>query len=159
MSAHLAGYSPRTTSYALLNLDANVDAESRRLNKQHNLVLTGLGHRSPVPPEVDLSSVKTILDAAAGTCIWLLDVINQPEVRERISDMELYASDISLAKFPPAEVIDNFGIKVSEHDVTKPFPEELIGRFDLVHSRAISSALTPYQWRLALANFQTLLSM
>ena len=157
MAAHLAGITPRTTSYALVNLDANVDAESRRLNIQHNLILTGLGH-GPVPPEVDLSSVKSILDAAAGTCIWLLDVLNQPEVRDRISDMELHASDISIAKFPPAEVIDNFGIKVFEQDVTKPFPEELIGKFDLVHSRALSGALTPYQWRLALANFQTLLS-
>ena len=69
MAAPQAG--PGAT-YVLKDLDKEVGVETERLNGQYNLIRVCLGHNSAVPPEVDLSSVKTVLDIAAGTCFWLL---------------------------------------------------------------------------------------
>ena len=156
MAAPQAG--PGAT-YVLKDLDKEVGVETERLNGQYNLIRVCLGHNSAVPPEVDLSSVKTVLDIAAGTCVWLLDFLDHPEVRDRVKDLELYASDINISKFPRADVINAYGINVFQHDVTKPFPEELLGKFDLVHASALTPVLTPHYWRLVTKYFRALLSM
>lgn len=145
----------RDSQYLLKDEDGK-DAESKRLTTQYNLLKARIGRSSPVPPEIDLSSVKTILDVAAGNCVWILDVANRPEVKD--DSVELYACDINLVKFPPKEETDKLGIKAFVQDVTKPLPEEMREKFDLIHMSAMVAALSESQWKVALHNLRNALS-
>ncbi|KAF8157729.1 hypothetical protein K438DRAFT_1861078 [Mycena galopus ATCC 62051] len=50
------------------------------------------------------------------------------------------------------------GITTFEHDVTKPFPTEYLGSFDLVHISFLFLCLTKDGWNATLNNVQELLS-
>ena len=45
-----------------------------------------------------------------------------------------------------------------QQDVTKPFPDELLGTYDLVNVSLLCSALTSQGWKMALQNLRSLLS-
>ena len=149
------------TVYVLKDVEKNREIENERLTTQYGLLKARLGRSSPVPPEIDLSSVKRILDVAAGNCVWILDVANQDEIKRSVRnytststlgdsnininrerhDVELYACDIDLGKFPQKEVTDIHGIKTFTHDLTKPFPDNMKEKFDLIHMSAHVGAL------------------
>ena len=95
------------------------------------------------------------MDAAAGTTAWALDLSDQPFA----SAYDLYASDITLSKFPPQDVLQRARIKTFQQDLTKPFPEEMKGTFDLVHTSALIFALTEDGWKSMLKNVYDVLGV
>ncbi|KAJ7358034.1 hypothetical protein DFH08DRAFT_847746 [Mycena albidolilacea] len=135
-----------------------VSAEKDRLLKQYAMKKAVYGWTTPVPGIVELSSIRNVLDIGAGTCIWSLDLVSAPEVKARRSEVKIYACDINEAFFPPTTVTDEMGIKTFEQDVTKPFPTEYHGMFDLVHISFLFLCLTEDGWNKALANVQKILS-
>ncbi|KZV68893.1 hypothetical protein PENSPDRAFT_609395 [Peniophora sp. CONT] len=123
-------------------------AEIKRLSDQHFFVKAVFDNAEVLPSSIDRTKIKRVLDAAAGTTTWALDLSDQPFA----STYEVWASDITLSKFPPEDVLKRAGIKTFKHDVTKPFPEEMRGTFDLVHASALVLALTEDGWKSMLKN-------
>ena len=124
-----------------------------RLSEQHFFVKAVFDNPEVLPAAVDRTKIRRVLDAAAGTAIWALDLSAQSFA----SAYEIFASDITLSKFPTKDVLDKAGIKTFEQDITKPFPEGLRGTFDLVHASALVMALTEDGWKSMLKNVYDLL--
>lgn len=53
------------------------------------------------PPVVNVAHVRKVIDVGTGTGAWTLDFMSQPEARGR--DVQVFACDISAAKFPKAD--------------------------------------------------------
>ena len=88
----------------------------------------------------------------------MLDFMSLPDVRDHDRSLEVFACDISTEKFPRNDKPEVRKITFFQQDVTKSFPDELLGTFDLVNFRFLSYGLTAQGWRLALQNLYSLLS-
>jgi len=108
-----------------------------------------------IHPTITLSPTASSLhvaDIATGTGIFLSDVAKQVPAAS-----QLHAFDISDAQFPTSDnKPDNIDFHV--HDVREPFPDDLIGRFDLVCIRLVVVGLLGDDWDKAVANVVSLLS-
>jgi hypothetical protein len=82
--------------------------------------------------------------------------MSQPSVRDR--DVEAFACDINTAKFPRNDEPEVKKITFFQHDVTKPFPDEFLGTFDLINLSFLCYGLTRQGWKSALQNVYSLLS-
>ena len=111
-----------------------------------------------VPPVVNVAHLSKVIDVATGTGAWALDFVSQPDLRDR--GVQVFACDISTTKFPQAarDKSDVNKITFFQQDVTKPFPDEMLGTFDLVNMTYLGFALTVQGWKLALQNLRDLLS-
>jgi ubiquinone/menaquinone biosynthesis C-methylase UbiE len=98
------------------------------------------------------------MDVGAGTGAWALDFVSLPGVRDR--NVQVYACDISTAKFPRKDSDKSEVRKITffQHDVTNPFSDELLGTFDLINVCFLVYALTAPGWKVALQNMYSLLS-
>ncbi|KAJ7133370.1 S-adenosyl-L-methionine-dependent methyltransferase [Mycena epipterygia] len=132
-----------------------ISPEKERLSKLYAMKKSMYGWSGAVPNAVDLSQVESVIDIGAGTCIWTLDLVAMPEIKARREKMRIYVCDINTGFFP--ESMSELGITAFQQDVTKPFPEELYGTFDLVHASFLVGCLTPDGWSAALANYRNLL--
>ncbi|KAH9066937.1 hypothetical protein EDB83DRAFT_2223303, partial [Lactarius deliciosus] len=126
-----------------------------RLKSQYLHFKTVFGSNT-VPPVVNINHVSKVIDVATGTGAWALDFVSQPNVRDR--DVQVFACDISSAKFPQENKPDVDKITFFEHDVTKPFPDKMLRTFDLVNMSYMCLALTVQGWKSALQNLRDLLS-
>ncbi|KIY48176.1 hypothetical protein FISHEDRAFT_59013 [Fistulina hepatica ATCC 64428] len=141
------------------------DAERRRLDEQYVMFKHFLDRDTTVLPEsINPEDLHCVLDVAAGSMAWSVDVASLPQIRPRLSPstplskrIEIYASDITGAKFPPQDVIDALHIKTFLHDVTQPFPAALHAKFDLVNMRMLLYALSREGWIQALRNVRQIL--
>jgi ubiquinone/menaquinone biosynthesis C-methylase UbiE len=129
---------------------------SKSLNAQYTSFKIAFGYSQPVPPEINISHVSKAIDIATGTGAWALDFASLPDVRNR--NVQIFACDISTAKFPPEEERKAKGINFFQQDVTELFPDELLGTFDLVNLMYLSYSLTENGWKKALKNIHGLLS-
>ncbi|VDB89445.1 unnamed protein product [Peniophora sp. CBMAI 1063] len=134
-------------------LDTN-PTEVRRLDEQYLFVKAVFDKPSFFPSPVDPTTVRRVLDVAAGTAVWALDLADQPFA----SSLELFASDITLAKFPSPDILRRAGITAFAQDLTKPFPDEMKGTFDVVHAAALVFALNPDEWASMLRNVYDVLA-
>ncbi|KAH9166733.1 S-adenosyl-L-methionine-dependent methyltransferase [Lactarius sanguifluus] len=134
--------------------DNDLNSEVSRLKIQY-LYFKTVFDSNAVPPVVNINQVRKVIDVATGTGAWALDFVSQPNVRDR--DVQVFACDISSAKFPQAGKPDVDKIRFFEHDVTKPFPDEMLGTFDLVNMSCMCFALTVQGWKSALQNLHDLL--
>ncbi|KAJ9298202.1 hypothetical protein DTO271G3_3807 [Paecilomyces variotii] len=111
------------------------EQEKERLETQHSLFVSIAG--GLIDESVPKSEIQRVADIAAGTGIWLFDVareLNNPNNRYD-------GFDISDLQFP-SEVPTGLGsINFTVHDMTKRFPEEYYGKYDLVNVRFVVQAL------------------
>jgi len=126
------------------------------LNTQYLFFKMVFDYPNIVPPVVNVAHLSKVIDVATGTGAWALDFVSQPDVRDR--GVQVFACDISTAKFPQANKPDVDRIIFFQQDVTKPFPDEMLGTFDLVHMTCMGLALTVPGWKSALQNLRDLLS-
>ncbi|KAH9018526.1 hypothetical protein EDB85DRAFT_2294476 [Lactarius pseudohatsudake] len=131
-------------------LDDN-NSEISRLKAQY-LHFKTVFDSNTVPPVVNINQVRKVIDVATGTGTWALDFVSQPNVCDR--DVQVFACDLSSTKFPKAGKPDVDKITFFEHDVTKPFPDEMLRTFDLVNMSCMCLALTLQGWEPALQNMQ-----
>ncbi|KAL4762233.1 class I SAM-dependent methyltransferase [Aspergillus foveolatus] len=127
------------------------EAESRRLNEQHKLLIDfteGLIDRS-----VPLEKITAVADVATGTGIWLWDARKLLVDRAGESPRYFHGFDISPVQFPSAAE----GIDFTVHDIFKPFPVEHRNRYDLVNVRLLVSAITESDYEKAVQNLITIL--
>ncbi|KAE9388896.1 hypothetical protein BT96DRAFT_980893 [Gymnopus androsaceus JB14] len=139
--------------------------EQGRLSQQYTWMKALCGSQSPVPDRFSLDGSPKIIDIAAGTCSWILDVANVVKNKPHVDGTQdigeqrahLFACDIDMSKCPPRSVMEDLRIKLFSQDVTKPFPAEMEGTFDLVHMTLLVFALTTDGWKAALENCRKLL--
>ena len=140
-----------------------------RLIKQYAMKKSFYGWTDATPPTLDLQNVTHVLDIAAGTCVWTFDLANTPAIKSRLTQntrgdskttpLRLYACDIDTKFFPDKAILDEVGITTFQQDVTKPFPSDLYGKFDVLHISFLVICLTTAGWEAALKNCYELLSM
>jgi SAM-dependent methyltransferase len=127
-----------------------------RLNTQYPFYKSIFGHSQVIPPEIDITNVSRVIDVGTGTGVWALDFASQPEVQRR--NIQIFACDIDDTKFLQGNKLAEKHISFFQQDVTKPFPDELLGTFDLVNVLLLCCALTSQGWKMALQNLRSLLS-
>lgn len=91
----------------------------------------------------------------SGSGIWLEQVAALLGDIPTSQPRSFYGFDLSAAMFPT----DHGRIKYSTHDVTNPFPEEHLGRYDLVHVRLLAMAIREEDIVTIVTNLIGLLSM
>ena len=143
-----------------------------RLGRQYLLRKAIYGMSGAIPSYITddrLAKMSNILDVAAGTCVWTLDLVRMPQLKSRLrggagdtrnsgSKINLYACDIDDSFFPDADITEAFGITTFQQDLTKPFSLDLYGKFDLIHLSFLAICLTASGWEAALDNCWRLLS-
>ena len=155
---YLHHYVSRYVIRYLSSLDPNITWSNHglcRLNAQYAFLKSVMGHPQVIPPAIDITRISRVIDVATGTGSWAIDFASLPEVRD--SNIQVFACDISSEKFlqginPPEKKVTFF-----QQDITKQFPDELRGTFDLVNLTLVSYALTSKGWETALQNLHSLL--
>ena len=99
-----------------------------RLNCQHWTWRQELGFN--LYPKIPVPDGARIADVATGTCAWLL------EVAEEHPEAHIDGFDISLAQAPPS-VWMPWNTALHEWDIFNAPPEELHGKYDIVHIRLV----------------------
>ncbi|KAF4464151.1 methyltransferase domain-containing [Fusarium albosuccineum] len=138
--------------YILNNGEKGV--EENRLTYQHGLFLKMT--KTLIPSKIkshltSLGRVPAVADIGAGTGIWLRDL-----AAELPNESRLDGYDVDQSKFLPSQDLPS-NVKLSFGEVFEPFPQGLIGQYDLVHVRLLMFALKADQWVSAAENLRTLL--
>lgn len=109
--------------------------ERDRLNVQHHLFNEIMqGHLLPphIIAELDAASTPPkILEMATGSAVWLTEV-----AKTLPADAELVGLDYDTSRFPPPSSLPP-NLKLGKGDMYEPFPDDLLGKFDVVHVRMI----------------------
>lgn len=120
-----------------------------RLNLQHYLLKECIGYT--LHPSIPITPSASIADVATGTGIWLLDLsLKQP------STIQFSGFDISAAQFPPPHSLPP-NITFSTLDASQDIPEELVGKFDIVHVALLIAVISSDSFDRWLANLMKLL--
>ncbi|KAI0764642.1 hypothetical protein C8Q74DRAFT_1283089 [Fomes fomentarius] len=144
------------------------DCEKARLQSQYLYKRSAMGWSDAVPKSLDLSCISDVLDVAAGTCAWTLDLSSMTEVAQRLQHtvtnhpslpIFLSACDINTRFFHDKTTLDQAGITTFQQDVVKPFPADMQGRFDLVHVSLLVSCLTKEGWGTALSKIHNVMKL
>jgi SAM-dependent methyltransferase len=126
------------------------------LNTQYPFYKSVFGHSQVIPPGIDIANISRVIDAGTGTGAWAFDFASQPEVQRR--NIQIFACDIDDTKFLQGNRLAAKHVSFFRQDITKPFPDELLGTFDLVNLLLLCCALTSQGWKMALQNLRSLLS-
>ncbi|KAJ3568844.1 hypothetical protein NP233_g5444 [Leucocoprinus birnbaumii] len=106
---------------------------------QHNLVLNGSG-RKLIHAPISLESVKSVLETATGSGIWV------EAVAQLLPDTaELVGIDITSNLFPPTPPSN---VKFLQRSVLD-LPKDWTNKFDLVHQRLLLVGLRKEEWLTA----------
>ncbi|KAL4981726.1 hypothetical protein BDW68DRAFT_171972 [Aspergillus falconensis] len=130
---------------------ARDEAESRRLNEQHKLLVDFV--EGPIDRSVPLEKITAVADVATGTGIWLFDARKLLVDRVGESPRYFHGFDISSAQFPPASE----GIEFTVQDIFKPFPVEHHNRYDLINVRLLVTAFPESEFGKVVQNLLTIL--
>lgn len=113
--------------------------EACRLNLQHMLfreVFQFSIHPSIQLPASSSSEPVKIVDVAAGTCLWMLDVARE------IPTAQLDGTDIDLAKAPHASWFPDNIAGMHSWNIFEDPPPNLVGKYDFVHVRLLVLVLS-----------------
>lgn len=142
-----------STSIYMLNV-GDVRAERDRLEFQHKAYTQVHGGLVPEAIRQHLASLgrsPVVADAGTGTGSWLRDL-----AAELPQDSQLDGYDIHTSNFlEPSQLPPN--VTLAQGDVCNPLPDELHGKYDLVHVRFIMCGVKAVQWEEVAANLRALL--
>lgn len=129
--------------------------EEDRLDQQHKAVFRPTT-KTLLPDFVSqhlssLSRPAAVADVATGTGVWLKSL-----AAELPPDARLDGYDFDTSKYPPPESLPS-NVQLKYGDGLEPFPEEVLGQYDLVHVRLLMYGLKAPQWEDMAANLRTLL--
>ncbi|KAL4885718.1 S-adenosyl-L-methionine-dependent methyltransferase [Aspergillus karnatakaensis] len=142
-------------SYLLNSVETD---ELQRLDTQHRMNLHML-HQKILHPEIP-KDLERVADVATGNATWLLDLVKSRKGDSNSSNIKTKYTgfDITPSLFPKAETAPEVAdIDFAVHDFFKPFPEEQLGKYDLVHIRHLSLALPVKQLDVAVKHVTSLL--
>ncbi|KAI0842423.1 hypothetical protein F5Y06DRAFT_127382 [Hypoxylon sp. FL0890] len=125
-------------------------SEAQRLDDQFDIMTENIGYLLHPSAVAALPDNPRIADIATGTGRFLL------RVRELYPNAVLHGSDISPSLFPPpGELPANVTLTVL--DIKQPIPQELHGKYDLVHVRMLVAGMLPNDWAPAVQNLSLML--
>ncbi|KAL2859918.1 class I SAM-dependent methyltransferase [Aspergillus lucknowensis] len=112
--------------------------ETQRLDIQHRMNLHMM-HQTMLHPSIP-RDLERVADVATGNGTWLFDLIKYRNENSGSTSpkTKYHGFDISPSLFPKPETLSDLNIDLSLHDFYKPFPEEHVGKYDLVHARHLS---------------------
>ncbi|KAH8168139.1 hypothetical protein CIB48_g27 [Xylaria polymorpha] len=127
-----------TDSIYILNA-GSAESEHERLNRQH-VLFDDMMENNLLPPHIATSlnastTAPKILEVATGTAVWLQEV-----AKILPSEAEFVGLDFDTSKFPLASSLPR-NITLRKANMYEPFPDDLIGKFDVVNVRLIIFAL------------------
>lgn len=126
--------------------------ESRRLDLQHGIWTESLEYALHPKVRAELPPNPVIVDVGTGTGVWLLDVAATFH-----GHGQFFGFDISDAQYPAPDTLPS-NVHLGLGDIRKPFPEHLLGTFDVVHCRLLVLAMnSESEWAAAACNLRTLL--
>ncbi|PVH74335.1 hypothetical protein DL98DRAFT_575679 [Cadophora sp. DSE1049] len=142
------------TSY-LLNKNKTA-TESKRLNIQHSFINT-FGPPEQIHPSIPQDQIIRVADIATGTGIWLEDLstILSKNPLSGSKPRQYVGFDISRDFFPSSH---DSNFSYVQHNVLRSFPDEHLGKYDLVHVRLLIAALKEDEIPIALENVLELLA-
>lgn len=100
-----------------------------------------------IHPSIKLpSGPLAIADFATGTGIWAVETAKTLSPSSHFDGF-----DISDAQFPaPAQLPAN--VKLHQHNILHPLPEQYVGKYDLINVRALVLGLANGEWEIAIKN-------
>ncbi|EED18135.1 LaeA-like methyltransferase, putative [Talaromyces stipitatus ATCC 10500] len=128
--------------------------ESARLEEQHAFFVEVTGGK-PIHPSIEQGNLFAVADIATGTGAWLRDVSQLLSTIPDDPQRYYHGFDISSAQFPSTPFQSN--MEFSVHDILQPFPQEHMGRYDLVNVRFLLGAIKEADYFTAINNAATLL--
>ncbi|CZT04071.1 hypothetical protein WAI453_011113 [Rhynchosporium graminicola] len=145
---------PEEISY-MLRENKTAD-ESRRLDTQHSFINT-FGPPEQIHSSIPKDGIVRIADIATGTGIFMQDLSailsKTPTFDNR--PRQYVGFDISRDFFPETHSEE---FTYVQHNVLRSFPEEHLGKYDLVHVRLLVAALKKDEIPIALENVVELLA-
>ncbi|KAL6714399.1 hypothetical protein ACLMJK_007822 [Lecanora helva] len=120
---------PSTDEGYILNRDF---LAATRLNSQHWLWRMDLGYN--LHPSIAVPPQANIAEIATGTGAWLL------EVAREFPDSRCDGFDISLQQAPQQTWLPD-NVTMRTWDIYEPPPQDLVGKYDIVHIRLIALAV------------------
>ncbi|ROW16720.1 hypothetical protein VPNG_01641 [Cytospora leucostoma] len=121
--------------------------EAQRLDDHFDLLTTNIGYLVKPHIAATLPPNARVADIGTGTGHFL-EVLQQSN-----PDAVLDGYDISTAMYP-ATTPANINLKVL--DIKQPVPEELHGKYNLVHARLLVAAILPDEWMAIVQNLAQL---
>ncbi|KDQ15797.1 hypothetical protein BOTBODRAFT_157519 [Botryobasidium botryosum FD-172 SS1] len=123
------------------------EPERDRLDRQHRVLKRAYDDKLVWAP-VDLVPGSAVLDCGTGTGIWLLDLADQVP-----DGVQLRGIDVQSHLFPPPRS----NVKFTTSSVTT-LPSEWSSKFQLVHQRLLTLALTASEWPTAFLEMKRVLA-
>ncbi|KAH8811020.1 hypothetical protein F5884DRAFT_830933 [Xylogone sp. PMI_703] len=148
-----------TVQEELYILHKRDEVERKRLDAQH-LFLQRVLDNELIPKKIPTQGIKAVADVACGTGNWILDVrdwLARIKPQDCNKARYFHGFDITDKLFPSPESLGK-DIAFSTHDMTKAFPSEFHGKFDIVHVRLLVFAVTIHQIPDILKNLVELLA-
>ncbi|KAL4864417.1 hypothetical protein BDV12DRAFT_176182 [Aspergillus spectabilis] len=143
------------SSYLLNAVEIN---ETQRLDIQHRMNIHMM-HQQLLHPVIP-KNLERIADVATGNATWLLDLIKSRKGASESSNIKTRYTgfDRSPDLFPRQDTTSSVAdIDFALHDFFKPFPEEHLGKYDLVHARHLSLAVPVTELSVAVKQLTSLL--
>ncbi|KAI1827541.1 hypothetical protein F4861DRAFT_369582 [Xylaria intraflava] len=126
------------------------NSDIQRLNDQLDVMTDNIGYLLHPSITSSLPENPSIADVATGTGRFLL------LVRDSYPNGTFTGLDISSANYPsPTDLPGN--VNMTLLDVKKPIPEDLHGKYDVVHVRILVAAMLPEDWDPTVANLSLML--
>ncbi|KAK6213632.1 methyltransferase domain-containing protein [Colletotrichum tabaci] len=140
-------------SVYMLNSGDLAKERARLEYNHHNIWVPLCGGLCPPPILAYLNGLPAprVAEIATGTGIWLRDMAARLP-----ASAELRGVDMDATKFPrAAELPPNCAMM--QHNALRPFPEPMLGTFDMVHVRLIALGMKKGDWEALARNLFTLL--
>lgn len=131
-----------------------LEQEKNRLDAQHYWLDDFMNNEllpRHIAAELSARPSPRICDLATGTGIWLIKLAETLP-----ASAELVGLDYDLSKYPDPETLPS-NVKLGFANAFDPFPEELLGRFDVVHLRFFVYAMKSGQGVPLIRNLLSLL--
>jgi len=130
--------------------------ENDRLNVQHRFINT-FGPPEQIHPSIPKDQIIRVADIATGTGVWLenLSTVLSKTPTSDSKPRQYVGFDISREFFPSNH---DSSFNYVQHNVLRPFPDEHLGKYDLVHARLLIAALKEDEIPIALENVLELLA-
>lgn len=130
------------------------ERESIRLNTQHGFI-KDLNLGRLVHDRIPQHQIRAVADVATGTGVWLQDYASQVAGREQTlgEGCTFVGFDISPLQFPTRQDAMQFVV----HDMTRPFPKQYHGVFDLVNIRLVVAGIPIVKLKDVLVNILQIL--
>ncbi|KAL4963971.1 class I SAM-dependent methyltransferase [Aspergillus stella-maris] len=132
--------------------------ENERLDIQHRMIQTMMGQQL-LHPDIP-TNFERVADVATGNGTWLYDLKKAlRKSGKEIPGTKYHGFDISSTLFPKQDSPQKSSADVdfTAHDFYKPFPEEHLGKYDIVHARLLVLAIQLPDLKLAIENIMGLL--